>query len=109
MSAIAGLFHFHNQLVTPADLERVSEALAAHGPDRHGLWTHGSIGLAQRLRCVTPEDRFEQQPVLSGDRQLVLVSDARLDNRPELMRVLDVPPPISEQPDAAFILRAYEK
>ncbi|HKA54197.1 MAG TPA: asparagine synthase-related protein [Candidatus Binatia bacterium] len=109
MSAIAGLLHFHDQPVAAADLERMSEALAAHGPDRAGLWTHGSIGLAQRLMCVTPEDRFEQQPVLSADRQLALVSGACLDNRPELTRELDILPPVDEQPDSAFILRAYEK
>ncbi|HEV8711261.1 MAG TPA: hypothetical protein VGX03_00330 [Candidatus Binatia bacterium] len=109
MSAITGLFHFNNQLVTTADLERMNETLAAHGPDGSGLWRHGPIGLAQRLRCVTQEDRFEQQPLLGADGQLVLVSDARLDNRPELMRALDIPPPVNEQPDSAFILRAYEQ
>lgn len=109
MSAIAGLFYTNDRPIAVADLERMSGALAAHGPDGSGLWRHGSIGLAQRLMCMTPEDRFEQQPLLSADGQVVLVSDARLDNRPELARVLDVPPPVHEQPDSAFILHAYEK
>jgi asparagine synthase (glutamine-hydrolysing) len=110
MSAIVGLFYLDNRPVASADLERMSAALTAHGSDGQGLWKHGSIGLAQRLRHFTPEDRFEQQPLLSADGQVVLVSDARLDNRPELTRALDIPPAAAhEQPDSAFILRAYER
>jgi asparagine synthase (glutamine-hydrolysing) len=56
----------------------------------------------------TPEDAFEFQPLLSADQNAVLVCDARIDNRSELSRALDMTLTESAQlPDSVFVLRAY--
>src|SRR5919199_5980109 len=110
MGAIFGLVRLNSQPVSAAEMERMNVALAAHGPDGNGIWTKGQVGLGQRLMRFTPEDRFERQPLLSADGQRVLVSDGRIDNRPELMRALYITPAQArELPDSAFILSAYEK
>lgn len=110
MSAIFGLVQLNGQPVAPDHLERMHAALAAHGADGGGMWTHTYVGLGQRLTCLTLEDRLECQPVVSGDGRRVLVSDARIDNREELMRELDIEAARTrELPDSAFILRAHEK
>ena len=110
MSAIVGLYFLDDQPVTATDLVRMGERLAAHGPDRANHWQQGSIGLAQRQMVITPEDRYERQPVVSLDGQLVLVSDARLDNRAELADQLRLSPAeVNTLPDSALILRAYER
>src|SRR5437899_1705260 len=58
----------------------------------------------------TPEDAFERQPLASADGQRVLVLDGRIDNRPELARLLDVTPADARGlPDSAFVLRAYDE
>ncbi len=110
MSAIFGIVHFDGQPVAEGDLNLMSAALAVHGPDGNGVWLEGRVGLGQRLARFTPEDCFERQPAVDAEGQRVLVSDARIDNRPELMEELGIPPAEArELPDSAFILRAYDK
>lgn len=109
MSAIIGLINLNNQPVDRVYLERMRTALAAHTTDGGGMWLQGCVGLGQGLICFTPEDRLERQPLISRDGQRMLVCTARLDNRPELMRDLDISPiHARELPDSVFILRAYE-
>ena len=100
---------FDGRPVDAVDIERMNAALAAHGPDDRQSWTGGPLGLAYGLMRFTPEDRCERQPLVSSDGNRILVCDARIDNRPELMRALDLPGDASQWPDSAFILRAYEK
>jgi asparagine synthase (glutamine-hydrolysing) len=110
MSAICGLIHLDGRPIAPADLVLMNEALSACGPDGDGIWTGGNVGLGQRLARVTPEDDWERQPAFSKDRCRVLVSDARIDNRPELAEEFGIrSAEMRELPDSAFILRAFEK
>jgi asparagine synthase (glutamine-hydrolysing) len=110
MSAIFGLIHLDDQPVVQSDLERTSAALAHHGADG-GAWTRGPVGLGMRLRQCTPEDQFERQPLVRADGALILVSDARIDNRDELIPQLPVTnyPFPSQITDSELILCAYEK
>lgn len=110
MSAIFGIINLNDQPVDRANLDRMNAALEHHGADGGGVWTNGAAGLGQRLMCFTPEDRFERQPLLNADGQRVLVTDARIDNRPELTDELDISPVEARKlPDSAFILRTWEK
>ena len=110
MSAIFGLVNLEGRSVAETDLYSMGIALRAHGPDGYGIWAGKRIGLGQRLRCFTPEDRFERQPLGATEGHHILVTDGRVDNRPELMRELGIlPREASKMPDSAFILRAYQK
>jgi len=127
MSAIFGLYNRNSQPLSNALPERMSEALAHHGCDGGGIWMHGAVALGQRLMRFTPQDGYERQPRISADGMRVLVSDARLDNRDELIAdgeslVADsrwqmairetrdaICDPRSAIPDGELILRAFEK
>lgn len=110
MSAIFGLVYLNGQPVAQTDLDLMAGALLAHGPEGGGTWKQGNIGIGQQLMCITPEDFLEKQPVVSCGGHHVLVSDARIDNRPELAESLGIhPSEFSRMADSAFILRAYEK
>ncbi len=88
----------------------MNAALAMHGPHANGIWLEGHVGLGHRLVRFTPEDYFECQPLAGRESRLYLVSDGRIDNRPELMEKLSIPASEARQmPDSAFILRSYEK
>lgn len=104
MSAIAGLLYKDGKAVEEADLERMSAALAAYGPEGGGIWRQKAVGLVHRQTCVTLEDSSDRQPACSPDAQVVLVSAGRIDNRPELASKLSLP---AEWPDSQFILAAY--
>ena len=110
MSAIFGIVNPGGRPADRRELELMSVALAAHGPDGGGCWIGERVGLGQRLTCFTPEDHLERQPLVSLDTQHVLVTDGRIDNRPELTRELEIPlPEAATMPDSGFILLAYRK
>lgn len=109
MSAIFGLIHWDGR---PADANRLSAmntALAMHGPDSHGLWIDGDVALGQRQSFVTAEDRFERQPRKCADGRM-LVSDARVDNRDELLRAWSIAPgEAATWPDSNLVGGAIER
>lgn len=109
MSAIFGLVAVHGDRLPGPALEAMRSALADHGGDGGDTWALGGAALGQQLKLATPEDRFERQPLVSQDGLRVLVSDGRIDNRPELSRALGLPRRSQTGPDSAFILAAYER
>ncbi len=83
-------------------------ALAALGasPETCRIRAHGRALIGFVPFATTPEDESERQPVVSGDGELALVLDGRLDNRDELVRALGV---AARTGDAALALAAYER
>jgi asparagine synthase (glutamine-hydrolysing) len=84
MSGIAGLVRFDGRTVTRHDLERVANTLRQYGPDRSEIIASGSIGLVHVLMRMTPEDRFDRQP-LRGASGSLITADVRLDNRDDVL------------------------
>ncbi|HZZ88671.1 MAG TPA: asparagine synthase-related protein [Caulobacteraceae bacterium] len=87
MSAIAGLWRLDGRPDAAASCARMLDALAPFGPDDASVWDGGDVALGRRLKHVLPEDVFDRQP-LRAPAGLVLVADARLDNREELAAAL---------------------
>lgn len=105
MSAICGLLHLDGR--PPSDaLEAMSASLAHRGSDGSGIWSDDRVGLAHRMRHTTRESQRERQPVVLQEGQLVLVADARIDNRDELTSVLGIPR-VAPPSDSEIIAAAY--
>lgn len=88
---------------------QVMTAAAAHrGPDGTSTWSGRGAALAHQRLAVLPEDAVEGQPLAVAG--LVLVADARIDNRDELLPLLAArgylidAGPVS---DADVVLAAY--
>ncbi len=109
MSAIFGLLHLDKRPVTAEELARMGDALAMYGKDGGEQWQQGAVGLGQRLFQVTPEDAFEQQPLMSANSKVYLVCDGRIDNRREVLETLKLSAPATETPDSVLLLHAYER
>lgn len=110
MSAIFGIIQWDGGEVDRADLKRMGAALAHRGP--HGVATDGagSVQFGHCLLRVNVEDRFEAQPLASGDSSFLLVADARIDNRAALVRDLGIDTPTqTTMPDSAIILTAWQR
>lgn len=89
---MSGIFGIINTLGAPIErawLESMRENLAHQGPDGSGIYHQGAVGLGHLLLQVTPESKYEQSPCYVEG--LVVVADARLDAREELMDQLSVP------------------
>lgn len=110
MSGIGGICQVDSRSVSCEDLERLAGALAHRGQDQCGLWHQGPVGLVHRLLWTTPESCQERLPLVSRTGDLVLTADARLDNRKELIAVLDL---LDHSPgeitDSELILAAYQR
>jgi asparagine synthase (glutamine-hydrolysing) len=69
-----------------------------------------AVGVAVRVPGLLPEDRFDVQPLLSEDGGYLVVCQARLDNREELIEALAISDrPAGELPDSLILQRAFLK
>lgn len=109
MSGIFGIFNLNNEPVDEADLTKMAEAMAIWGPDGRSQITSGPVGLGQLMLYNTPEAHLEQLPRQTASG-LLLTAEARIDNRPDLYRQLNIPQPDQDMmTDSQLIELAYEK
>ena len=110
MSGICGIIHLDGAPVKIEMLQKMTAAIAYRGPDGIRYWVQSNAGLAHLALHTTPESLNEQQPLVSRRGDFVLVADARVDNRDELIRVLRAKACLEQQypTDADLILAAYE-
>src|SRR5205823_89522 len=71
-------------------------------------WCGGSVALAHRMHVTTPEAAREIQPLVRSQPGLVLVADARIDNRDDLIASLDLTGGYRST-DGEIIVAAYER
>jgi asparagine synthase (glutamine-hydrolysing) len=111
MSGICGIIHFNRSPVDPALLRRLSEAARHRGPDGVTERLVGDVGFAHLALYSTPEAVHERQPLASRDGRLLLVADARIDNRQELLEELRSTGHLQDGSwtDADLILAAYQR
>jgi len=109
MSAIAGIFYLDGRRVEKVILQKMLDSLAHRGSDRVDVWCRGKIGLGCGLVFTTPESLKDRLPLVVRGGQIVLAADARIDNREELVRLLDLSKPTEEITDSELIVASYEK
>lgn len=112
MSGICGSIAFNPS--APVDgIDAMIGAAPWRGPDGVGVWRGDGAVLAHQALHVTPESRHEEQPLVDEEAGLVLVADARIDNRDELQRTLrrDLRRSVRRNviTDADLILAAYRR
>jgi asparagine synthase (glutamine-hydrolysing) len=109
MSGIAGLFSFDGRPVSRHELDRVASALGRYGPDRSDILLRDTVGLVRVLMRMTPEDRFDIQP-LQGRGGALVAADLRLDNRDDVLaRIGIAPQEAAAWADSRILLAAWEK
>ena len=107
MSGICGIINFDDKPANPDELHRMTEAVAHRGPDGCHHWQDGSVAMAHLALNITPESLGERQPLVEAG--LVLVADARIDNREVLVDQLWAKAELKDRraTDADLILAAY--
>ncbi len=108
MSAIFGILDMSGADVEPQSLNSMRQEMATWGPDRSAIWIDRGIGLGQLLLFNTPEAVREKLPREGSDGSFMLTAEARINNREDLFRELNVDPgERSELTDSQLIERAY--
>ena len=109
MTAIAGYWSLDGRPDAAAHCERMLKAQQIYGPEAPAIAGDGPISLGQRLFALTPE-AARRQTVAASPEGGFLVADARLDNRDELCRDLDLGGASARAlSDAAVLLHALER
>jgi asparagine synthase (glutamine-hydrolysing) len=110
MCGIAGFLGFDGHApAARAILERMGEALVHRGPDEHGTWMDGDVGLtARRLRV---NDLFTgHQPLANEDGTLRLIANGEIYNAEALREELrGRGHGFASRTDTEVILHAYEE
>lgn len=109
MSAFCGVIDLSGAPAGREELGRMAAASARRGPDGERFTLSGQAGLCHLPLLATAESLAETQP-LGRDGDVLVVADARLDNREELVAALDAAPDagdIGDIADTEIILRAY--
>lgn len=113
MSGIVGIVNLNGDLVDAKELECLTGSLSRTAPDAQSIWADGNVGLGHSLLQTDLDEEFRNQPC-SINKQIWLTSDARIDNRKELVRAIEAqlgsegaryPTPRS---DAELILTSYQ-
>ena len=109
MSAFVVVAHFDG---SPVDLEltqALAKIVAYRGPDASGARWFGDVAVAHHLMKTTRSCVADVQPLVADSGQTVVVCDARLDQRRELLRAIrssgvEVP---SDSPSSRLLLEAF--
>jgi asparagine synthase (glutamine-hydrolysing) len=109
MSGIAGVVRFDGQPVAQASLEAMLVPMRRRGPDRQSAHTAGNAGFGQALLATTAEAQAERQPWVHPASGCLVVSDSRLDNRPELVAELGLAGPADEIGDGELLHAAWQR
>lgn len=107
MSGIVCVFDRDQSALSSESITTATEAISHRGPHGSGIWIDDHIGLGHQHLQTTPEAVYDNQP--ECDDELVIVSDARIDNRDELLRSFELTQPPSTIPDSRLLLAAYRK
>lgn len=84
-------------------------AMARRGPDRQTFLCAGEAGFGQALLATTREATAERQPWVHPVSGCVVVSDSRLDHRPQLLRELGITRPADEVGDGELLHAAWQR
>ena len=110
MSGIVGTYFLDGRPAERVELGRMVETMAHRGPDGRSLWCEGPVGMGHLMLHTTPESLNERLPLESLRTRAVITSDARIDNRSELMAQLELAGrTASVVSDSELILASYEK
>ncbi len=109
MSGIAGMYWRDGRTVDRDVLDGMAEGIAFRGPDGRGAWCQGPVGFCHLMLWTTPESLNESLPLVNPTAGLALTSDARIDNRDDLIDKLAIHDGGQQITDSQLILAAYQK
>lgn len=89
MCGIAGLVLLDGAPVSPAVLQRMTDAVAHRGPDGEGHWIEENVGLGHRRLAIIDLSPAGHQPMISSDHRYVLSYNGEVYNFRELRAELE--------------------
>jgi len=107
MSGLCGCIHHTDRPGQAETVRLMADAAAYRGPDGIETWSGPHASMTHLALNVTASDERESQPLVEGP--LVLVADARIDNRSALQSNVRRQLRTDSPTDADLILAAYRR
>src|SRR6266496_3813048 len=110
MCGIAGIVHFDtNRTVDKTVLKRMTDVVSHRGPDGEGFYVDKNVGLGHRRLAIIDLSTGDQ-PMISEDKNLVVVFNGEIYNYVELKEELkSCGHRFNTSSDTEVILHAYEE
>ena len=89
MCGIAGIVELRGDAVSPAILQRMTNAIAHRGPDGEGHWIDGPVGIGHRRLAIIDLSPAGHQPMISSDHRHVISYNGEIYNFRELRAELE--------------------
>ncbi len=89
MCGVAGIWNRTGRPANQGSLEQMMNRLAHRGPDDHGIWIDGPIGLGSLRLSIIDPSTHARQPCATADGEGVLVYNGEVYNYLELRRQLE--------------------
>jgi len=109
MSSIAGIYHKNGESVPENEISSLLNGLHHWEADSRDQLTEGPVGMGQLMLLNTPESHHEKLPFRDPDSGLVITADVRIDNREELIELLNLHSPGDIITDGSLVVEAYKK
>ncbi len=110
MSSILGLINLNKNKINENEFNNSLNELEHWQADEKKSYFNNNIAFGELLLQTTPESRNEELPYYNEEAKTVIVADARIDNRNELIELLKIKESIAANlPDSKIILMAYNK
>jgi asparagine synthase (glutamine-hydrolysing) len=110
MCGLSGEIRFDGRRPDLAAVRRMSDRLAARGPDGHGLWSQGAVALAhQRLKIIDLSDQGAQ-PMTDAEHEVTGVFNGCIYNYQDLREeLLGLGHRFRSTSDTEVVLAAYRQ
>jgi asparagine synthase (glutamine-hydrolysing) len=108
MCGFVGMIRWDGAQADRAVIEGMSAAIFHRGPDSHGTYISGPVGLASRRLSILDSSAMGLQPMVSSDDQVVLVFNGEIYNYVELREQLQALGHVFKSTgDTEVLLHAY--
>lgn len=108
MSGLGCIVNFDEKPVDHDLIHKMTDKISYRGPDGKSCYFDYNIGISYLAQHSTPESVYEVQPLLDNESGIILVADARVDNREDLISELSLKKN-NIVTDVQLILHAYLK
>ncbi len=106
MSGIAGIINFDDSPIDINELNILKKNLNYRAQDGFQEYVENDIAFIYAKLCVTEQCSKDFQPLVDEVKNILIVSNSRLDNRNELIKALNLP---ESKTDCEVLLAGYKK
>lgn len=89
MCGIAGLINLNDEVVSPVNLKKMTDAIIHRGPDGEGHWIEKNIGIGHRRLAIIDLTSAGHQPMVSFDNRYILSYNGEIYNFREIRSELE--------------------